>query len=100
MPRSPGPKRSVPAPAPVFGLLPPGVTFSFFEPQAARKAANEAAAALPPTDFRKRRRDAGSRASSSTVLICCLASGAGTAGNLHTIGERRSCPVTDQAFSN
>src|SRR5919107_5241765 len=77
MPMSPRPKRSVPAPAPVFGSLPPGVSVFFLLPQAARKRANEPAAAVPPTRLRKRRREAGSRASSS---IAGMGSRGGTAG--------------------
>src|SRR3954471_11352285 len=78
MPMSPLPKRSVPAPAPVLGSLPPGVTvFFLLLPHAARNRANEPAAAVPPTPFRKRRRDAGSRASSS---IAGVGSSGGTAG--------------------
>ena len=70
MPRSPLPYWSVPMPAAVALLLPPGVVSCFFDPQAARKTANDAAAPAPPTAFRKRLREEGSAASSSTALVC------------------------------
>src|SRR2546423_15320982 len=74
MPRSPLPNWSVPVPAAVFALLPPGVDWFFLLPQADRKTAKLAAPAAP-TAFRKRLREAGSPDSSSIALRGCSGSG-------------------------